>query len=108
MIGGRDHDCVDLVAHLVEELPIVLELCGGRKSLRLLAEVATIDIAQRDDVLLRELIEVVTSLACNSDDGQIQFFIRRLRVSNCTIGHADPPRSGSRCGSQKLTSANTM
>ena len=78
MIGGGDHDRVDLVAHLVEELAVVLKLRGVGKSLSLSAEVAAIDVTQRNNVFLSELIEIVAPLACNSDDGQVQLFVRRL------------------------------
>src|SRR5262249_24106517 len=68
MIGRRDGDGIDLLADLVEELAVVVELPGLWPGCGAFAKPVLVDVAQRDDLHQRPgLLDVAGALAPDAD-----------------------------------------
>ena len=73
--NAHDHR-VDLPVHGVEELAIVAEPPGLGKLLEGRSSAFVIHVAEGDDVLFRDLLEVLGPLAATADDSDIQLLGR--------------------------------
>src|ERR1051325_11559472 len=100
VIGCRHHDGID--ASLIDETTEIAIAFGGRKNLHGFPQVVRIDVAQRDDILIFEVVDAELRLAGCADQSNVQLFIggnfarrakRRTTGKGCGdtggAGHAD-------------------
>lgn len=71
VVGRADHHGIDLFFHLVEHFAEVVELLRVRESREGVAGPDFVDVAQGDDVLLRNAVQVRLALAAQSDHGDV-------------------------------------
>ena len=79
VVRYTDHHRVDLFFQLVEHFAKIDELPGARRILERLARSLLVDVAHGDDILARNALEVVSAAPADSNQGEVQLFIGRLR-----------------------------
>jgi hypothetical protein len=88
-----------------EHLAIVFVAFRFWKSIERLGRVYVIDVAQGHDVLAREAAQVRAAHSADSDSGDVQLFVRRLRPRRIQCsGRRDP---GKRYTRQKVTTIDS-
>ena len=112
VVGRRDDDGVEVLL-LVEQLAEVDVGLGLRKALGHLAQVQRVDVAQGDDVLAGQVVDVVGPLVGHADAGQVQLFVgpacrqRRSRPSSVPADRvAVPARIACRKNSRRSRCSN--
>jgi hypothetical protein len=77
MIRRRDDDGVDVLVLGVQHPTEISILSGARVALERIGGSSLVDVAQSDDVLAADRIEIAGPSAANADAGYVELFARR-------------------------------
>ena len=86
VIRRRDGDGVEVIAHLVEQLPVVAKARQVRPAQKGRAALLEVDVAQRDEVLIGAIEQVGRALAADADAGDPKFARGRDEVAETRSG----------------------
>src|SRR5262249_47464954 len=103
MVGRGDDDGVDVLVLGVEQLaPVAVLRCLG-KVLDRRGEIIRIDIAQGNDILAPQVVDVVAALGGDADEGEVEFLVRRL-----VRRAGEPQGDAGRQSSDEFTSIHSL
>ena len=110
MVGRADHHGVDLAGFLVDHLAIVGIGAGARKPRRGPVQVVLVHVAQGDDVLALDAVDVRRGPIGRADAGDVQLLVgglglRRRQLTPHAPGNRCEPRTGN---FQEVTTMETQ
>ncbi len=81
VVGDAHDHRVDLPVYGVEQLALVAEPLGPRELPEGFSPAFVVHVAESDDILSRDLLEVLGPLAATANDGDVQLLVRAARPS---------------------------
>jgi hypothetical protein len=96
VVGGGDHHGIDLFVHLVQHPPEISERPGLGMFLEDVARPLLVHITQTDEVHTGagNVVEVTSSLAADTDAGDIQLAVGGVGERESGIGQEEQSRAG--------------
>ena len=96
VVGCRDDNRINLLVHLVQHHTIIGEAPRPGKLRGELVRLRHIYIAQRNDILARDQVQISFPLIAQADTGDVEFLVRRrtLRLSQDAGPNTRPGKSG--------------
>ena len=74
VVRNGNHDSID--TRLIDETPKIIVSGRLRKAFLRFGQVGIVDVAQRNDVFLLQILEAEPGLACSANEANIQLVIR--------------------------------